>query len=76
MLQEVADTANGTTLTYALQTIYNKVNNFSGSGNTTSIHKSSIVTQVQMVMKAFGLDNIVITETTVFLRQVKPYGDF
>ena len=50
------NTTNGTTLTYALQTIIS--NNFSGSGNTLYIR---VVCDADANYEAFGLDNIVLT---------------
>ena len=50
------NTANGTTLTYALQTIIS--NNFSGSGNTLYIR---VVCDAGSNYEAFGLDNIILT---------------
>jgi len=50
------NTANGTTLTYALQTIIS--NNFSGSGNTLYIR---VVCDAGANYEAFGLDNIILT---------------
>ncbi|MGB1392370.1 MAG: lamin tail domain-containing protein [Flavobacteriaceae bacterium] len=50
------NTANGTTLTYALQTIIS--NNFSGSGNTLYIR---VVCDADANYEAFGLDNIILT---------------
>jgi hypothetical protein len=50
------NTANGTTLTYALQTIIS--NNFSGSGSTLYIR---VVCDAGANYEAFGLDNIILT---------------
>jgi hypothetical protein len=51
-----SNTANGTVLTYALQTIVS--DNFSGSGNTLYLR---IVCDAGSNYEAFGLDNIVLT---------------
>lgn len=52
------NTSNGTTLTYALQTITST--NFIGSGNTIHLR---VVCESEANYEAFGLDNIILTGT-------------
>ena len=62
------NTPNGTTLTYALQTIVS--NNFTGSGNSFYLR---VICDSNSNYEAFGLDNIILKGTTISL---EPKVDF
>lgn len=61
-ISEGNNTPNGTTLTYALQTIVSS--NFTGSGNSLYLR---VVCNSNSNYEAFGLDNIILKGTTISL---------